>query len=127
MPSVSDAGQQQAAHHGLREGQGGVSVEEPVQKGAVLRLAAVHRQRRPAAAAGWAEPTHGDTVSISALHLAMKVPYFSNSGHKNEKVTPYLHQPRHLGRRLRCPILTCGALLPRHQRLLPRQERSNSR
>eukprot|EP01052_Picozoa_sp_SAG31_P015890 SAG31_NODE_1034_length_10228_cov_89.107316_15_plen_170_part_00 len=30
---------------------------------------------------------HGDTFSISALHLAIKVPYFSNSGHKNEKVT----------------------------------------
>eukprot|EP01052_Picozoa_sp_SAG31_P010408 SAG31_NODE_569_length_14020_cov_11.049565_15_plen_106_part_00 len=29
-----------------------------------------------------------DTSSISALHLAIKVPYFSNSGHKNEKVTP---------------------------------------
>eukprot|EP01052_Picozoa_sp_SAG31_P006708 SAG31_NODE_311_length_17866_cov_7.010750_4_plen_58_part_00 len=28
--------------------------------------------------------------SISALHLSIKVPYFSNSGHKNEKVTPYL-------------------------------------
>eukprot|EP01052_Picozoa_sp_SAG31_P036376 SAG31_NODE_4530_length_3159_cov_2.970915_2_plen_101_part_00 len=33
---------------------------------------------------------HGDTFSISALHLSIKVPYFSNSGHKNEKVTPYL-------------------------------------
>eukprot|EP01052_Picozoa_sp_SAG31_P009368 SAG31_NODE_490_length_14932_cov_9.350300_5_plen_70_part_00 len=31
-----------------------------------------------------------DTFSISALHLAIKVPYFSNSGHKNEKVTSYL-------------------------------------
>eukprot|EP01052_Picozoa_sp_SAG31_P048157 SAG31_NODE_9951_length_1206_cov_1.357724_2_plen_184_part_00 len=30
---------------------------------------------------------HGDTFSISALHLSIKVPYFSNSGHKNEKVT----------------------------------------
>eukprot|EP01052_Picozoa_sp_SAG31_P029417 SAG31_NODE_2922_length_4906_cov_8.279800_5_plen_343_part_01 len=29
----------------------------------------------------------GDTFSISALHLSIKVPYFSNSGHKNEKVT----------------------------------------
>eukprot|EP01052_Picozoa_sp_SAG31_P010409 SAG31_NODE_569_length_14020_cov_11.049565_16_plen_98_part_00 len=29
-----------------------------------------------------------DTFSISALHLAIKVPYFSNSGHKNEKATP---------------------------------------
>eukprot|EP01052_Picozoa_sp_SAG31_P033446 SAG31_NODE_3782_length_3884_cov_1.601057_4_plen_86_part_00 len=28
-----------------------------------------------------------DTFSISALHLAIKVPHFSNSGHKNEKVT----------------------------------------
>eukprot|EP01052_Picozoa_sp_SAG31_P011496 SAG31_NODE_652_length_13181_cov_14.268155_5_plen_83_part_00 len=28
-----------------------------------------------------------DTFSISALHLAIKVPYFSDSGHKNEKVT----------------------------------------
>eukprot|EP01052_Picozoa_sp_SAG31_P018301 SAG31_NODE_1292_length_8967_cov_2.998985_2_plen_183_part_00 len=35
---------------------------------------------------------HGDTFSISALHLAIKVPYFSNSGHKNEKVTSYLVQ-----------------------------------
>eukprot|EP01052_Picozoa_sp_SAG31_P020540 SAG31_NODE_1548_length_7914_cov_5.353423_12_plen_145_part_00 len=34
--------------------------------------------------------THGDTFSISALHLSIKVPYFSNSGHKNEKVTSYL-------------------------------------
>eukprot|EP01052_Picozoa_sp_SAG31_P002548 SAG31_NODE_90_length_26410_cov_175.663981_25_plen_108_part_00 len=33
---------------------------------------------------------HGDTFSISALHLAIKVPYFSNRGHKNEKVTSYL-------------------------------------
>eukprot|EP01052_Picozoa_sp_SAG31_P009907 SAG31_NODE_531_length_14413_cov_7.712659_9_plen_80_part_00 len=33
---------------------------------------------------------HGDTFSISALHLAIKVPCFSNSGHKNEKVTSYL-------------------------------------
>eukprot|EP01052_Picozoa_sp_SAG31_P045636 SAG31_NODE_8409_length_1457_cov_1.311487_4_plen_45_part_01 len=33
---------------------------------------------------------HGDTFSISALHLAIKVPYFSNSRHKNEKVTSYL-------------------------------------
>eukprot|EP01052_Picozoa_sp_SAG31_P028290 SAG31_NODE_2720_length_5190_cov_3.678256_1_plen_311_part_00 len=33
---------------------------------------------------------HGDTFSISALHLSIKVPYFSHSGHKNEKVTPYL-------------------------------------
>ena len=32
----------------------------------------------------------GDTFSISALHLSIKVPYFSNSGHKNEKVTSYL-------------------------------------
>eukprot|EP01052_Picozoa_sp_SAG31_P038935 SAG31_NODE_5301_length_2621_cov_10.452022_4_plen_148_part_00 len=31
-----------------------------------------------------------DTSSISALHLAIKVPYFSHSGHKNEKVTNYL-------------------------------------
>eukprot|EP01052_Picozoa_sp_SAG31_P036769 SAG31_NODE_4636_length_3080_cov_2.158672_3_plen_112_part_00 len=29
-----------------------------------------------------------DTFSISALPLAIKIPYFSNSGHKNEKVTP---------------------------------------
>eukprot|EP01052_Picozoa_sp_SAG31_P004504 SAG31_NODE_187_length_20848_cov_22.521953_10_plen_117_part_00 len=29
-----------------------------------------------------------DTFSISALHIAIKVPYFSNSWHKNEKVTP---------------------------------------
>eukprot|EP01052_Picozoa_sp_SAG31_P070541 SAG31_NODE_29416_length_395_cov_1.942568_1_plen_43_part_10 len=29
----------------------------------------------------------GDTFSISALHLSIKVPYFSNSRHKNEKVT----------------------------------------
>eukprot|EP01052_Picozoa_sp_SAG31_P012686 SAG31_NODE_747_length_12395_cov_129.196405_2_plen_169_part_00 len=29
----------------------------------------------------------GDIFSISALHLAIKVPYFSNSGHGNEKVT----------------------------------------
>eukprot|EP01052_Picozoa_sp_SAG31_P007392 SAG31_NODE_352_length_17229_cov_9.658669_17_plen_78_part_00 len=28
-----------------------------------------------------------DIFSISALHLAIKAPYFSNSGHKNEKVT----------------------------------------
>eukprot|EP01052_Picozoa_sp_SAG31_P082723 SAG31_NODE_42796_length_270_cov_0.596491_1_plen_39_part_01 len=34
-----------------------------------------------------------DTFSISALHLSIKVPYFSNSGHKNEKVTFYLRQP----------------------------------
>eukprot|EP01052_Picozoa_sp_SAG31_P028096 SAG31_NODE_2682_length_5257_cov_9.066693_5_plen_87_part_00 len=34
--------------------------------------------------------THGDTFSISALHIAIKFPYFSNSGHKNEKVTSYL-------------------------------------
>eukprot|EP01052_Picozoa_sp_SAG31_P041784 SAG31_NODE_6433_length_2022_cov_2.040562_1_plen_45_part_10 len=33
---------------------------------------------------------HGDTFSISALHLSIKVPYLSNSGHKNEKVTSYL-------------------------------------
>eukprot|EP01052_Picozoa_sp_SAG31_P019336 SAG31_NODE_1405_length_8488_cov_2.786029_4_plen_90_part_00 len=32
-------------------------------------------------------PLKDDTFSISALHLAIKVPYFSNSGHKNEKVT----------------------------------------
>eukprot|EP01052_Picozoa_sp_SAG31_P029464 SAG31_NODE_2931_length_4898_cov_2.527818_2_plen_95_part_00 len=31
-----------------------------------------------------------DTFSISALHIAIKVPDFSNSGHKNEKVTSYL-------------------------------------
>eukprot|EP01052_Picozoa_sp_SAG31_P053200 SAG31_NODE_13516_length_864_cov_1.070588_1_plen_82_part_10 len=39
---------------------------------------------------------HVDAFSISALPLAMKVPYFStNSGHKNEKVTSYLpsHAP----------------------------------
>eukprot|EP01052_Picozoa_sp_SAG31_P015725 SAG31_NODE_1018_length_10354_cov_10.995514_13_plen_163_part_00 len=36
----------------------------------------------------------GDTFSISALHLAIKVPYFSDSWHKNEKVTPYLGTPR---------------------------------
>ena len=35
----------------------------------------------------WSASINGDTFSISALHLAMKVPYFSNSGHKNEKVT----------------------------------------
>eukprot|EP01052_Picozoa_sp_SAG31_P017070 SAG31_NODE_1153_length_9640_cov_2.830206_11_plen_76_part_00 len=35
-----------------------------------------------------------DTFSISALHLAIKVPYFSDSGHKNEKVTNYLVQLR---------------------------------
>eukprot|EP01052_Picozoa_sp_SAG31_P033315 SAG31_NODE_3746_length_3928_cov_4.375555_5_plen_100_part_00 len=29
----------------------------------------------------------GDTFSMSALHLAIKVPYFSNSGHTNEKLT----------------------------------------
>eukprot|EP01052_Picozoa_sp_SAG31_P076250 SAG31_NODE_35517_length_322_cov_0.856502_1_plen_96_part_10 len=28
-----------------------------------------------------------DTFSISALHLSIKVPYFSNSGHTNEKAT----------------------------------------
>eukprot|EP01052_Picozoa_sp_SAG31_P023807 SAG31_NODE_1986_length_6725_cov_3.779505_6_plen_160_part_00 len=33
-----------------------------------------------------------DNFSISALHLAIKVPYFSNSGHKNEKVTNYLSE-----------------------------------
>eukprot|EP01052_Picozoa_sp_SAG31_P020183 SAG31_NODE_1507_length_8072_cov_7.986580_3_plen_235_part_00 len=33
------------------------------------------------------ESIHGDTFSISALHLAIKVPYLSDSGHKNEKVT----------------------------------------
>eukprot|EP01052_Picozoa_sp_SAG31_P021810 SAG31_NODE_1705_length_7491_cov_3.705222_3_plen_165_part_00 len=33
-----------------------------------------------------------DTFSISALHLAIKVPYFSNSGHKNQKVTSYLRR-----------------------------------
>eukprot|EP01052_Picozoa_sp_SAG31_P020989 SAG31_NODE_1601_length_7786_cov_33.553272_7_plen_84_part_00 len=38
-------------------------------------------------------PIHGDTFSISALHLSTKVPYFSNSGHKNEKVTSYLANP----------------------------------
>eukprot|EP01052_Picozoa_sp_SAG31_P015155 SAG31_NODE_966_length_10688_cov_8.343564_5_plen_325_part_00 len=32
---------------------------------------------------------NGDTFSISALHLSIKVPYFSNSEHKNEKVTPF--------------------------------------
>eukprot|EP01052_Picozoa_sp_SAG31_P015001 SAG31_NODE_951_length_10810_cov_3.083652_5_plen_173_part_00 len=37
-----------------------------------------------------AETVKDDTFSISALHLAIKVPYFSNSGHKNEKVTFYL-------------------------------------
>eukprot|EP01052_Picozoa_sp_SAG31_P048283 SAG31_NODE_10033_length_1193_cov_1.053931_1_plen_63_part_10 len=31
-----------------------------------------------------------DTFSISALHISIKVPYFSHSGHKNEKVTNYL-------------------------------------
>eukprot|EP01052_Picozoa_sp_SAG31_P046564 SAG31_NODE_8957_length_1357_cov_1.663752_1_plen_236_part_00 len=35
----------------------------------------------------------GDTFSISALHLAIKVPYFSNSGHKNEKVTALTVRP----------------------------------
>eukprot|EP01052_Picozoa_sp_SAG31_P040558 SAG31_NODE_5902_length_2264_cov_2.222633_1_plen_50_part_10 len=28
-------------------------------------------------------PIKVDTFSISALHLAIKVPYFSDSGHKN--------------------------------------------
>eukprot|EP01052_Picozoa_sp_SAG31_P018078 SAG31_NODE_1265_length_9070_cov_5.167205_4_plen_423_part_00 len=38
---------------------------------------------------------HDDTFSISALHLSIKVSYFSNSGHKNEKVTSYpLPTPR---------------------------------
>eukprot|EP01052_Picozoa_sp_SAG31_P033479 SAG31_NODE_3790_length_3878_cov_1.766931_6_plen_82_part_00 len=44
------------------------------------------RPRRPHVAG---TPIHGDTFSISALHLSIKVPYFSNGGHKNEKVTPY--------------------------------------
>eukprot|EP01052_Picozoa_sp_SAG31_P027991 SAG31_NODE_2666_length_5273_cov_2.404716_4_plen_45_part_00 len=38
---------------------------------------------------------HGDTFSISALHLAIKVPHFSDSWHKNEKVTPYLGEAQH--------------------------------
>eukprot|EP01052_Picozoa_sp_SAG31_P005462 SAG31_NODE_240_length_19407_cov_29.686140_16_plen_321_part_00 len=48
----------------------------------------VRRRLRPPA-------IQGDTFSISALHLAIKVPYFSNSRHKNEKVTPYLACQRH--------------------------------
>eukprot|EP01052_Picozoa_sp_SAG31_P021987 SAG31_NODE_1728_length_7428_cov_2.495975_2_plen_193_part_00 len=34
--------------------------------------------------------TQGDTFSISALHLSIKVPYFC--GHKSEKVTNYLRR-----------------------------------
>ena len=58
----------------------------------------------------------GDTFSISALHLAIKVPYFSNSGHKNEKVTA-------LTRRQSCAIaafrMNCGAGCGRHRQTLP--------
>eukprot|EP01052_Picozoa_sp_SAG31_P032128 SAG31_NODE_3487_length_4209_cov_3.729684_2_plen_124_part_00 len=40
-------------------------------------------------------PIHGVTSSISALYLAIKVLYFSNSWHKNEKVvTAYLMQSK---------------------------------
>eukprot|EP01052_Picozoa_sp_SAG31_P024426 SAG31_NODE_2077_length_6501_cov_2.482037_5_plen_196_part_00 len=49
----------------------------------------VGRVRREAALAPLAL-INADTVSISALRLATKVPYFSNNGHKNEKVTSYL-------------------------------------
>eukprot|EP01052_Picozoa_sp_SAG31_P012477 SAG31_NODE_731_length_12498_cov_7.368336_5_plen_194_part_00 len=45
-----------------------------------------HENRSRAAAIA----INGDTFSISALHLVIKVPYFSNSWHKNEKVTSYL-------------------------------------
>eukprot|EP01052_Picozoa_sp_SAG31_P045872 SAG31_NODE_8550_length_1431_cov_2.201201_1_plen_161_part_00 len=41
----------------------------------------------PAALESAPQPLQDDTFSISALHLAIKVLYFSNSGHKNEKVT----------------------------------------
>eukprot|EP01052_Picozoa_sp_SAG31_P014698 SAG31_NODE_922_length_10976_cov_8.838742_6_plen_166_part_00 len=42
-----------------------------------------------------------DTFSISALHISIKVPYFSHSGHKNEKVTNYLVNNRWI-RRTQC-------------------------
>eukprot|EP01052_Picozoa_sp_SAG31_P020736 SAG31_NODE_1572_length_7850_cov_28.848794_7_plen_420_part_00 len=42
----------------------------------------------------FAVTTQVDTFSISALHLAITVPYFSNSWHKNEKVTSYLLPPK---------------------------------
>eukprot|EP01052_Picozoa_sp_SAG31_P006915 SAG31_NODE_324_length_17691_cov_8.128126_11_plen_144_part_00 len=50
---------------------------------------------------------NGDTFSISALHLSIKVPYFSNSGHKNEKVTSYLCL-----RQLRVPTSSVTLCLP---------------
>eukprot|EP01052_Picozoa_sp_SAG31_P019957 SAG31_NODE_1479_length_8180_cov_7.141684_8_plen_105_part_00 len=43
---------------------------------------------RAAAPSRCTMPMNGDNFSISALFLSMKVPYFSNSRHKNEKVTP---------------------------------------
>eukprot|EP01052_Picozoa_sp_SAG31_P070148 SAG31_NODE_28991_length_402_cov_1.155116_1_plen_65_part_10 len=55
-----------------------------------LLPATLRRRLRNARLHAVARTAHGDTFSISALHLAIKVPYFSNSGHKNEKVTPYL-------------------------------------
>eukprot|EP01052_Picozoa_sp_SAG31_P014032 SAG31_NODE_860_length_11431_cov_8.068920_3_plen_224_part_00 len=33
----------------------------------------------------WVDAVNGDTFSISALHLSIKVPYFSNSGHKKRE------------------------------------------
>eukprot|EP01052_Picozoa_sp_SAG31_P001321 SAG31_NODE_45_length_31062_cov_17.179957_6_plen_206_part_00 len=42
------------------------------------------REARPSVPIG---SIKDDTFPISALHLAIKVPYFSDSGHKNEKVT----------------------------------------
>eukprot|EP01052_Picozoa_sp_SAG31_P019750 SAG31_NODE_1454_length_8278_cov_7.030688_3_plen_597_part_00 len=60
--------------------------------GAVASGHAAPEAPKPAPAAGAGPPqlAQDDTFSISALHLAIKVPYFSNSGHKSEKVTSYL-------------------------------------
>eukprot|EP01052_Picozoa_sp_SAG31_P077765 SAG31_NODE_37177_length_306_cov_1.188406_1_plen_43_part_10 len=37
---------------------------------------------------GASSPINADTFSISAVHLSIKVPYFSDSCTKNENVTP---------------------------------------
>ena len=67
----------------------------------LARRSARMPSRASASSASGSIPIQGDTFSISALHLSIKVPYFSNSGHKNEKVTSYLPDRRQMGELLR--------------------------
>eukprot|EP01052_Picozoa_sp_SAG31_P020238 SAG31_NODE_1513_length_8045_cov_5.748804_2_plen_213_part_00 len=77
-----------------------------------LRLSWTLRMMRPSTTS--CEPIRGDTFSISAAYLSIKVPYFSDSCTKNEKVTP--HRALAPRRRRLWSQAPLGLLKSRHRR-----------